>query len=62
MNATKDEIADMIRELPEEASIEDIQYHLYVLEKIRNGQAAIRDGEGVRHEDAKARLSKWLTA
>lgn len=57
----KDEVAEMIHHLPEDASIEDIQYHLYVLEKIRKGQESIRDGKGISHEDAKIRLSKWIT-
>ena len=29
------------------SSIEDIQYHLYVLEKIKKGQQQIRDGKGI---------------
>ncbi len=61
MKVLKDDVADMIRELPADASLEDIQYHLYVLEKLQRGQEAIRDGRGVTHEEAKARLARWLT-
>jgi len=60
MKVLKDDVAEMIRGLPAEASLDDIQYHLYVLEKLQRGQKAIRDGHGVTHNQAKARLAKWL--
>lgn len=61
MESLKDEVAEMIQHLPEDSSLEDIQYHLYVLEKIRKGQKSIRDGQGVTNEEAKSRLSKWIS-
>ena len=61
MKILKDDVADMVRGLPANSSLEDIQYHLYVLDKLQRGQAAIRDGRGVTHEEAKARLARWLT-
>lgn len=51
----------MIQNLPDDSTIEDIQYHIYVLDKIQKGQQDIRDGKGISHEEAKARLSKWIT-
>ena len=61
MKLLKDDVAEMIRGLPADASLEDIQYHLYVLEKLQRGQKAIRDGHGVTHDEARAGLAKWLT-
>lgn len=61
MENIKNEVVEMIRHLPEDASLEDIQYHLYVLEKIRKGKKSIKDGSGISNEEAKARLSKWIT-
>lgn len=61
MSNLKDNIAEMIHHLPEDSTLEDIQYHLYVLEKIRKGQESIKNGKGISHEDAKVRLSKWIT-
>jgi hypothetical protein len=46
--------------LPEDSSFEDIQYHLYVLEKVRRGIERAEIEGAVPHEDVKARLSKWL--
>jgi predicted transcriptional regulator len=42
-------------------ALEDIQYHLYVLEKVRNGLEAADTGGTVPQGEAEARLSKWLT-
>ncbi|MFQ5963589.1 MAG: hypothetical protein ACE5KZ_04820 [Candidatus Scalinduaceae bacterium] len=61
MDTLKDKIAELIHHLPENSTLEDIQYHLYVLEKIRKGQQSIKDGKGISNEEAKARLSKWIT-
>ena len=61
MKSLKKNVEKMIRNLPDDSTVEDIQYHLYVLDKIQKGQQAIRDGKRISHEEAKARLSKWIT-
>lgn len=61
MSTIKDKVAELIHHLPEDTTLEDIQYHLYVLEKISKGQQSIKDGKGISNEEAKARLSKWIT-
>lgn len=61
MVSVKDEVASLLQRLPDDCSLEDIQYHLYVLEKVRRGLArADREG-AIEQEEAEARLSKWLT-
>ncbi len=60
MSTVKQDVKELIDHLPEDASIEDIQYHLYVLEKVRRGQADIRNGRHFSSKEAKERLSKWL--
>ena len=60
MHTAKQDVRELLDHLPDDATIEDIQYHLYVLEKIRRGRNDIRSGHGVTHEQAKERLQKWL--
>lgn len=60
MSSAKAEVRSMIESLPEEASLEDIQYHLYVLEKVKRGLERAEAEGVVSHEDAKVRLGKWL--
>ncbi len=52
----------MLEALPEDASLEDIQYHLYVLEKVRRGLERAETEGKISHEEAKARLGRWLAA
>jgi len=60
MQTAKQEVETLLRHLPDDSTIEDIQYHLYVLEKIKRGQADIAEGRSYAQEEAKKRLSKWL--
>lgn len=62
MSNPKAEATSMIEGLPEDTSIEDIQYHLYVLEKVKRGIHRAEAEGAISHEDAKARLEKWLAA
>ena len=60
MHTAKAEVATMLESLPDESSLEDIQYHRYVLEKIKRGtQRATAEGT-LTHDEAKQRLGKWL--
>jgi len=60
MGNPKDEVHSLLEKLPEDASYEDIQYHLYVLEKVQRGLRRAETESVVAHGDAKARLGKWL--
>jgi hypothetical protein len=61
MVSVKDEVASLLRRLPDDCSLEDIQYHLYVLEKVHRGLARADEEGAIEQEEAEARLSKWLT-
>ncbi|MHA1235684.1 MAG: hypothetical protein ACTSO6_08300 [Promethearchaeota archaeon] len=60
----KEEIIELIKNLPENATIDDIMYHLYVKKKITAGIEEIEQGKVVPHEkvmeNAKKRLEQWL--
>ena len=60
----KEEIIALIRHLPEDATIDDIMYHLYVKKKILMGINEVELGKVIPHEqvmeNAKKRLEKWL--
>lgn len=60
MPSPKDEVSSMLEKLPQDASYEDIQYHLYVLEKVKRGLERAETEGAVSHQDAKRRLGKWL--
>jgi hypothetical protein len=60
MNSPKASAEAMIRDLPEDATYDDIQYHLYVQQVIEDRLAAVDRGEVVTHDEAKRRMAKWL--
>ncbi len=56
----KQEVAKLLAQLPDDATLEDIQYHVYVLEKIQRGRAHIAAGRSHTTEQARERLARWL--
>jgi hypothetical protein len=60
MNTAKSEVVSMLETLPDDSSLEDIQYHLYVLEKIKRGVERAESEGTVSHAEVKQRLGKWL--
>ena len=60
MPTAKHTVQKMITDLPEDSSLEDIQYHLYVLETVQRGLDQIEAGQGVAHDQARERFARWL--
>jgi len=61
METAKDQVQQILEMLPEDASLEDIQYHIYVRQKIQQGMDDIDAGRVVSHAEVQQRLAKWLT-
>ncbi|MBV1921502.1 MAG: hypothetical protein KUG73_12565 [Pseudomonadales bacterium] len=59
MQTAKQDVAELLSHLPDESTLEDIQYHLYVLEKIKRGQDDISSGRSYSHQEARDKLSRW---
>ena len=58
MSTAKQEIESLLKTLPENCTLEDVQYHLYVIEKVQRGlEVADRQG-AISQKDAEERLSK----
>jgi predicted transcriptional regulator len=60
VKTAKDEVRELLDNLPDDASLEDIQYHLYVRQKIQRGLAAAEQGRMIAHEEVVRRMSRWL--
>ncbi len=60
--STKQAVLDLVQKLPDDCSLDDIQYHLYVLQTIERGRTEIAQGKKLSHEQVKRELkAKWLT-
>lgn len=61
MVTAKQEVESLLSKLPDDCSLEDIQYHLYVIEKVRFGLDAADTQGTVSQDEAENQLDKWLT-
>lgn len=60
MGRPKEEVRRLLDTLPEEASFEDIHYHIYVQQAIRRGLEAAERGELIDQDEIERRMEKWL--
>jgi predicted transcriptional regulator len=60
MSDVKRRVRSLLNRLPDNITLEDVQYHLYVLQKIDNGLAALERGETYTQEEVEAYFeNKW---
>ena len=60
MSTAKEEVRKLLDQLPDEASFEDIQYHIYVREKIERGLKDVAEDRVFTQAEAEEKMSKWL--
>jgi len=60
MGTVKDEVRKILDQIPDNASFEDIQYHIYVCQKIERGLKDIEEGRVLSQDEIEKRMSKWL--
>ena len=56
----KEQAIELIRTLPDDCTLEDIQYHLYVRAKVERGIRAIDEGRVVSQEEAEKKVKEWV--
>lgn len=61
MSTAKSEVQQLLNRLPDDCSLVDIQYHLYIIEKVRNGLEIANTHGTLSQEEVEQRLGKWLT-
>jgi predicted transcriptional regulator len=59
MQPLKQDAIDLIRQLPDDADVDEIMYRIYVLDKVRKGREAVQQGRTVSHEDLKHEIEQW---
>ncbi len=58
---TKETVRAILDRLPEDCSIDDVQYQLYVVQAVARGDADVAAGRTASHEQVDADLRrKWL--
>jgi predicted transcriptional regulator len=62
MGTAKEEVRLLLDQIPDDSTFEDIQYHIYVREKIQRGLKDVEEGRVVSEEEMECRMQKWLGA
>ena len=60
MATAKEEVRSLLDQLPDDVSLEQIQYHIYVTQKVEKSLAAADRGEILSQEEVEARMARWL--
>ena len=57
MSTAKEEVFKMLDHISDNASFEDIQYHIYVCQKIERGLDDVEKGREINQEEIERRMS-----
>jgi hypothetical protein len=58
---TKETVRALLDRLPDDCTLEDVLYHLYVLQAIDRGLADVEAGRTISHEQVAAEMRrKWV--
>ncbi len=60
MASAKRAVLDLVKGLPDDSTLEDIQYQLYLRQKLERSLQATAEGRTKTHAEVKKRLAKWL--
>ena len=61
MQTVKNKVAGLLKRLPDNCTLEDIQYHLYVIQKIERGLKDEEEGRIYEEKEIEEKMSKWLS-
>lgn len=60
VQTAKQEVQELLEGLPDDATLEDIQYHIYVKQMIAQGLADVRAGRVISQEEVERRFARRL--
>jgi predicted transcriptional regulator len=60
MPTIKESVMSLLKDMPENSTLEDIMETLYVKQKILKGQRQLESGQFYTHEEAKEIMKQWL--
>lgn len=60
MATVKEGIVQMIQDMPQDISVEDVMAELYFRYQVDEGVRELDEGKGIPHEEVERRMAKWL--
>ena len=61
MKTAKEDVRSLIDKLPDDCTLEDIQYHLYVAEKIKRGIERAENEGTLTQDEVERKFTKWTS-
>ena len=61
MATAKEEIRKLLDALPDDATWEDVQYSIYVRERVERGRREAAQGNLLEQEEIERRMKRWLS-
>jgi hypothetical protein len=62
MSPTKQAAIELINSLPDDCTLDDIQYHLFVRRSVERGLKDIENGRVLSVDEMERRVGQWLTS
>jgi hypothetical protein len=62
MSPTKQAAIELINSLPDDCTLDDIQYHLFVRRSVERGLKDIDEGRVLSLDEMERRVGKWLVS
>jgi predicted transcriptional regulator len=59
METAKEEVRRILDLLPDDATLEDVQYRIYVRQAIAAGLRDVDEGRVVSQEEVERRMARW---
>jgi len=59
MKSLKNEALAAISSLPDDSSVDEIMYRIYIIDKIQKGQEATASGKTITIEDLEKEIHSW---
>ena len=60
MATAKEEVRRLLEALPDDASLEDVQYSIYVRERIERGRKEAEAGKVIEQDEVEVRMRQWF--
>ena len=60
MLTAKQEVMELLKNLPDTSTLEEIQYHLYVRQKVQRGIQDVEEGRTYTQQEVEKRMEKWV--
>lgn len=60
MTITKQQVLEIVKDLPEKVEVDEIIYRLYLRQKLEAAEKDVKAGRGVPHQEVVRETAKWF--